>query len=62
MLEIVEAFEKNTSTKIPIKIVNRRKGDVPASFCSPKKALRQLNWKANSNIKQAMIDIKATIT
>jgi hypothetical protein len=32
-----------------------------SAFVVQKKALQQLNWKANSNIKQAMIDIKAAI-
>jgi UDP-glucose 4-epimerase len=61
VLEIVRAFEKNTGIKIPIKITNRRKGDVPVSFCSPKKSLQKLTWKATKSINQAMIDIKETI-
>jgi hypothetical protein len=32
-----------------------------SAFVVQKKAPRQLKWKANSNIKQAMIDIKAAI-
>ena len=61
VLEIVRTFEKNTGIKIPIKITNRRKGDVPVSFCSPKKSLQKLSWKATKSINQVMIDIKETI-
>jgi hypothetical protein len=34
---------------------------VAASFCSPKKALKELNWKNQYDLKQAMIDIDKTL-
>ena len=61
VLEIVRLFEKETGIHIPIKFVNRRKGDAPVSFCSPSKALHQLSWRPIYSLEQAMIDIKEII-
>lgn len=61
VLEVVKKFEKIVGIKIPIKIVKRRQGDVPISFCSPKKALNKLSWKAKYTIDQSIIDIKSVL-
>jgi len=61
VLEVVRAFEKLTGILIPIEFTKIRKGDVPVSFCSPKKALKELNWKTKYDLDQAMIDIKKII-
>ena len=58
VLEVIKAFEKQTGISIPYKYTKRRKGDVAISYCSPKKALKELNWKNKYNLDQAMIDIK----
>jgi UDP-glucose 4-epimerase len=58
---VVKKFEEITGRKIPIKIVKRRKGDIPVSFCSPKKAIKKLSWKAKYTIDQSIIDIKSTL-
>ena len=61
VLELIKAFERHTKIFIPYIFVNKRKGDVPISFCSARKANKELNWKAKINLAQAMIDIKKTI-
>ncbi len=58
VLEIVKVFEKQIGISIPFKFVKKRKGDVAVSFCSPKKALKELNWKNKFDINKAMMDIK----
>ena len=61
VLEVINAFEKQTGKSILYKFVKRRKGDVKASFCSPKKALKELNWKIKYDLNQAIMDIMKTI-
>lgn len=61
VLEIVKAFEKNTGKIVPYKFTKRRKGDATSSICNPKKALKELNWKAKFNLNQAMIDINKIV-
>ncbi len=61
VLDVIKAFEKQTAVKIPYKFAKRRKGDIAASFCNPKKALKELNWKAKFDLNQSMLDIKKII-
>ena len=58
VLEVIKTFEKQTGVSITYKFSKRRKGDLAAYFCSPKKALKELNWKTKYNLDQAMMDIK----
>ena len=58
VLELIKVFEKQTGIPISFKFAKRRKGDGAESFCSPKKALNELNWKNKYDLKQAMMDIK----
>ena len=58
VLEVIKAFEKQTEIKIANKFTNRRKGDIPVSLCNPKKASRELNWKAKYDLNQSMLDLK----
>ncbi len=50
VLEIVKVFEKILLKKIPIKIVNRREGDVASSFSDCSKARRTLKWKVRKSL------------
>jgi len=61
VLEVIKSFENQNGISIPFQFTRRRKGDVAVSFCSSKKALKELKWKANFNLKQTIIDIKKTI-
>ena len=58
VLEALKSFEKQTKISVKFKFSKKRKGDVPISYCSPKKAFKELNWKAKYNLDQAMKDIK----
>ena len=58
-MELVKYNNKpDTKGEIPFKFAKRRKGDAAESFCSPKKALKELNWKSKYDLKQAVMDIK----
>ena len=61
VLEIIKTFEKQTGKKVLYKFTKKRKGDVAVSYCSPKKAINELNWKIKYDLNQAMIDIKKII-
>ena len=61
ILDVIKAFEKNIGISIPFKFTKKRKGDAKISYCSPKKALRELNWKAKYSVDQAIKDIKKII-
>ena len=58
VLEVIKSFEKQTKTSLNYKFTKKRKGDVPISYCHPKRALKELKWKAKYNLDQAMKDIK----
>jgi UDP-glucose 4-epimerase len=59
VLEIIQKFEKQNNIKIPFKFSKRREGDIAISFCNPKKAFTELNWRPKYSINQAMKDIKS---
>tara|TARA_Y100000389_G_C17469590_1_gene529104 strand:+ start:5579 stop:6574 length:996 start_codon:yes stop_codon:yes gene_type:complete len=61
VLEVIKAFENQVGVSIPFKFTKRRKGDSAASYCSPKKALKELKWKTKYNLNQAFTDIKKII-
>lgn len=50
VLEMVQAFEKASSRKIPYKIVARRSGDVGSCFADPDYAFEVLGWRAEKNL------------
>lgn len=56
VLEMVTAFEKESGKKLPIKVAPRRAGDLAKFYASPKKALKELDWKAELTIEDAMRD------
>ena len=61
VLEVIRAFEKQTGKKIPFRFVGRRKGDAASSVCSPKKAIKELKWKAKYNLNHSIMDMKKII-
>ena len=61
VLEVIKIFEKQTGIPIPFIITKKREGDSAVSFCNPKKALKELNWKAKNDLNHSMMDIKKTI-
>ena len=56
VLEMVNAFEKESKQKIKIKIVDRRLGDIAECFADPKKAQEELGWKAELNLEDMCKD------
>lgn len=56
VLEMVAAFEKASGKKLPYEIAPRRAGDLAKVYANPGKAERELNWKAELTIDDAMRD------
>lgn len=50
VLEMVETFKRVNNIDVPYKIVERRPGDIAACYANPKKALNELNWKAEKDL------------
>jgi UDP-glucose 4-epimerase len=50
VLEVINAYEKVVGRKIPYRLVDRRPGDVAASYADPCKAKKELNWSAERDI------------
>lgn len=46
VLDVIKAFEKANSLKIPYEIVARRPGDAAICYADPSKAGNELNWRA----------------
>lgn len=56
VLEMVAAFEKASGKKLPYEIVGRRAGDLAEIYANPEKAERELGWKTELTIEDAMND------
>ena len=56
VLDMVKAFEKATGKKVPYKIAPRRPGDIATCFADPKKAEKELGWKANKTLEDMCKD------
>ncbi|MDB4835129.1 UDP-glucose 4-epimerase GalE [Cyclobacteriaceae bacterium] len=56
VFEVVKAFENTTNQKLNYKVGPIREGDVPAVFADPTKAEKELGWKAEKDINQALLD------
>ncbi|MBM7833069.1 UDP-glucose 4-epimerase GalE [Clostridium sardiniense] len=56
VLEIINAFSKASSKKIPYKIVDRRAGDIATSYANPSKAKNELGWCAEKSLEDMCKD------
>jgi len=56
VLDLVNAFEKANSIKVPYVICDRRPGDVDENYADPSKAFKEMGWKANLDIVDACRD------
>ena len=56
VLEMVAAFEKASGEKLPYEIAPRRAGDLAKVFADASKAERELGWKTELTITDAMND------
>lgn len=50
VLEVIRAFEKASGRNIPYKIIERRPGDISASYADASLANKELGWQATKNI------------
>ncbi len=56
VMEMVRAFEKESGSELPYTIAPRRAGDLAKIFADAGKAERELGWKAERTIADAMRD------
>lgn len=54
--EMVKIFEKYSSAKLPMRIAGRRDGDLPEFYADASKAERELGWKTELTVDDAMRD------
>lgn len=54
--EIVEEMEKVSGKKIPVKICERRPGDIDIMFSSPEKAKKEMNWQVKYGLEDMCRD------
>ena len=52
VLELVGIFNDVAKTKLPVKIVSRRKSDLSESYADSRKSNKILNWKASKSIEE----------
>lgn len=56
VLEVIQAFEKESGASLNYKIVSPRSGDVTAAFADTSKANNVLGWKAEKTLNDAVAD------
>ena len=56
VLDMVKAFERATSRKVPYKIVERRPGDIATCYADPTKAYKELGWRAEKTLEDMCQD------
>ncbi len=56
VMEMVKAFEKERGEELPYSFAERRAGDLAEFYADPSKAERELGWKAELSIEDAMRD------
>ncbi|MFP4648760.1 MAG: UDP-glucose 4-epimerase GalE [Halorhodospira sp.] len=56
VLEAVRAFEQASGRSIPYRITERRPGDIAECWADPHKAERELNWRAERDLRTMMAD------
>ena len=56
VFEMIRAFNKASGKKLPYKIVGRRAGDLAEMYADPSKAEKELGWKTELTVEDAMRD------
>ena len=56
VLEVLRAFEKACGRQLPYEVVERRAGDIAASYADPSRAEAELAWKATRTIDDMCAD------
>ena len=54
VLEVINAFEKVNNLKLNYKIVGRREGDIVAAYADTTTANKELNWKPEISLEEAL--------
>ena len=54
VLEIVKTFERANGVSVPYQICGRRAGDITIAYANANKAEKELNWKANTSLEEAL--------
>ncbi len=54
VLEIVKSFEKANNVEVPFQICERRAGDITIAFANAEKAAKELGWKAETPLEEAL--------
>ena len=54
VLEVIKAFEKASGKPLNYKIVGRREGDITAAFADTTIANKELNWKTEKSLDEAL--------
>ena len=54
VLEVIKAFEKTSKKSLNYKIVDRREGDITAAFADTTIANKELNWKTEKSLDEAL--------
>ncbi|WP_300673027.1 UDP-glucose 4-epimerase GalE [Soonwooa sp.] len=54
VLEVVKAFETANDVDVPYQICDRRAGDITIAYANADKAEKELNWKANTSLQEAL--------
>ena len=55
VLEMIQAFIKVTGLELNYIIGPRRQGDVDSAYADNSKAMKELNWKAENSIEDAIL-------
>lgn len=56
VFEVVSTYEKHAGKELPRSVVGRRPGDIASVYANADKALRELNWKTELDLDDAMRD------
>ena len=56
VLDIVRAFEQASGKPVPYQIAARRPGDIASCYADPKRALAQLDWRAERGLAAMCAD------
>lgn len=54
VLEVVKAYEKANNVTVPYQICDRRAGDITIAYANADKAERELGWKADTSLEEAL--------
>ena len=54
VLEVVKAYENANNVAVPYQICDRRAGDITIAYANADKAERELGWKADTSLEEAL--------